>query len=97
MDNEVLVAIILGVQAIVVAIIARENNKRKQQAEVRAEESRLSMRLMSASLGLSVETAHAIKRGSTNGEMDSALEEAADARSEYDKFVRGVAATQITG
>ncbi len=108
MDDTILIAIIGCFQMIAVAVIgglfARDSRKRKKQLEdaevraaLRAEESRLNMKLLSASLGLSVETAHAIKRGHTNGEMEEALGTAEAVKSEYYNFVNSVAAKQITG
>ena len=108
MDNTVLIVVIGCFQALAVAIIgglfARDSRKKKMQlddaetrAALRVEESRLNMKLLSASLGLSVETARALKRGTTNGEMDEALDTAEAVKAEYYNFVNAVAAKQITG
>lgn len=109
MSDVVLIAVIGFLQAVTVAIIgilsARDNRRRKKQlddaevrAALRAEESRLNMKLLSASLGLSVETARAIQRSEmkTNGEMKAALEKAEDMKTEYYGFINSVAARHIT-
>ena len=93
-------------QAVTVAIIAglfnREAKKRRaynekidRRAEVRAEESRLSMSLMSANSTLGIAMCLAIKEGSTNGKMDYALEAAQKAQEEYFAHVNDVAAKQL--
>ena len=94
-------------QAIMVAVIgglfAQDSKKRKQQLEsaearaaIRAEESRLSMKMMSADVNLSVATARAVKEGKTNEEMDAALTSTEEALQEYYNFINTVAAKQIT-
>ena len=99
-------ALIGAVQALAVVIIgglfARDSRKRKkslEEAEVRAvlraEESLLAIKLMSASVNLGVATGVAIKEGKTNGVMDKALTEAAAAEAAYQHFIKSVAAKQI--
>ena len=100
------IAIIGFFQAVVVAVLggvfARDSKKRKnaahaieERAKVRAEESRLSMKLMSASVHLGMATAIAIKEKKINGQMDSALIKAKETESEYYDFINGVAAGTI--
>jgi len=103
--------IILGgfglVQAVVVAVIAglfnRESKRRRadneaieRRARIRTEESRLSMRLMSANASLAVATGLALKEGRTNGKMEKALLESEKAQHEYYAFINKIAATQMT-
>ncbi len=101
MDATTLNALIDCAQVLAVAVIgglfARDNRKRKQRLADAAEESRLNMKLLSAGLCLSVETARALKRGTVNGEMDDALDDAEDAKKEYYNFVNSVASKQIAG
>ena len=66
-----------------------------KRAKTRAKESRLSMKLMSANTALAMETARAIKNGTTNGEMDGAIREAIDARTEYLNFIKEIASEQF--
>jgi hypothetical protein len=99
--------IIPALAAIVVAIIEafavrdRNANKRRQEridrhAEIRAEESRLSMKMMSASIELGLATALALVEGKLNGEMKRAREKAEKAQEEYFTFVDELAARVIT-
>jgi hypothetical protein len=94
-------------QAVAVAVIgglfARESRQRKaaqnkteERATIRAEESGLSMRFMSASIELAVATALAVKEGKANGKMDAAVTKAEKAQTDYYAFVNRVAAAQIS-
>jgi len=74
---------------------AKEAAKVEKRAALRAEESRLAMRLMSANTSLAVATGMALKEGRVNGKMDAALKEAAMAQADYFKFINEVAATQM--
>ena len=100
------IAVIGLIQAVVMAILgglfARDSKKRKDAARViearaalRAEESRLSMKLMSASVHLGMATALAMKEGATNGKMESALRNAKETESEYYDFINAIAARSI--
>ena len=97
----------LFIQGITVAIIAgffsRESKKRlvdneklEKRAAIRAEESRLAMRLMSANTSLAVATGMALKEGRTNGKMDIALAEAGKAQEDYFKFINSLASKQMS-
>ena len=72
-----------------------EAAKVEKRAALRAEESRLAMRLMSANTSLAIATGMAVKEGKTNGKMDAALVEAANAQGDYFKFINSVASTQM--
>lgn len=74
---------------------AEETAKIEKRAALRAEESRLAMRLMSANTSLAVATGMALKEKRTNGKMDAALTEAAGAQADYFKFINSVASTQM--
>jgi len=107
---EIPYTIVIGIfgltQAVVVSVIAglfgRESKKRKadnskqeRRSEIRAEESRLAMALMSANARLASATGIALKEGRVNGKMDLALEEAEKAQVEYHKFINKVASKQV--
>lgn len=111
MIGELSYAIIIGgfglIQAVVVAIVAglfsRENKKRaddnakiEKRAAIRAEESQLAMRLMSANTSLAVATGLALKEERVNGKMDIALAEAGKAQADYFKFINGIASSQMS-
>ena len=97
--------LIPGVCSIIVAIVelrgARERKECKAEAARaekrsvrRAEESRLSMELMSASCKLGVVTAKAVTNQHVNGDVEEAMEAAKGAQEKYDAFLRLVAAAQ---
>ena len=100
-------ALIGAFQMIVVAVIggifARDSKKRKKQldnaearAVLRAQESLLSMKLVYTSLNLSQETAVAVKKGKSNGELEAAIAGADEAKREYYDFINRIAVKQIT-
>jgi hypothetical protein len=96
------IAVIGLVQAVIVAIIAgmfarseRKGKRAERRSEIRAEESRLSMAIMSAAIDLGLATAIAVSGGKVNGEMDRGREHAAKAQSEYTDFLERIAARQI--
>ena len=76
----------------------REENEKKieKRAAIRAEESRLAMRLMSANTSLAVATGLALKENRVNGKMDIALAEAGKAQADYFAFINSVASSQMS-
>jgi single-stranded DNA-binding protein len=85
------------------ALVTVETRRRKRQyekgearAEVRAEESRLSMAMMSASIELGEATAMAVANQKINGEMDQARQSAKKARADYNVFLERVTAKTIS-
>jgi len=97
--------IIPGICSIIVAVIefrgARERKNSRAEAERaerraarRAEESRLSMELMSASCKLGVVTAKAVTNQHVNGDVEEAMKAAKEAQDNYDAFLHEVAAYQ---
>ncbi|MEG1492620.1 MAG: hypothetical protein RR394_10250 [Oscillospiraceae bacterium] len=75
-------------------LAAKEAARTEMRASQRAEESRLSMELMSASCKLGVVTAKALTHQHVNGDVEEAMNAAEKAQTEYDKFLRGIAAAQ---
>lgn len=71
-----------------------EQQRSESRAARRAEESRLSMELMAASCKLGVVTAKAVTHQHVNGDVEEAMEAAAEAQAQYDAFLRRVAAAQ---
>ena len=99
--------IITSIASIVVAIIGglfginikKQNHreeKSEQRATLRTKESRLSMKMMSASIELGIATAQAVKTGHANGEVTKAVEFADKAQHEYNSFLQGVTAFQVS-
>jgi predicted GIY-YIG superfamily endonuclease len=106
MDFSIINALICGLQAIIVAVVAgvfnRDAKKRKQEhsntekrAAQRAKESLLAMKMMSANSSLAIATALAIKEGNTNGKLEYALAEAEAAQREYFAFVNNLASQKL--
>lgn len=85
-------SIISATALVVVAIIETRNGKRQAEidhrADIRREESRLSMAMMDAAIGLAMDTAQALKEGHTNGTLDGNMQAARDARNHYREFLR---------
>ena len=99
-------AILSPVALILVALIEMRASKDRKVDQVykskterrerqRAEESRLGMQMMDASLELGVATALAVEQGKMNGEMHSARESAAEARCEYRALIQKLASDEI--
>lgn len=104
---DIISALAAPLSAVIVAIIewrayqdrkalkkAREEEKIRQQQ--REEESRLSMKMMSATMQLSIVSANALTGGHNNGNVEKAREEAAEAQAAYNAFLQKVAAHNIT-
>ena len=100
-------ALAAPVSAVIVAIIewrayldrkalkkAGEEEKLRQQQ--REEESRLSMKMMSATMQLSIVSANALTGGHNNGNVEAAKTEAAEAQAAYNASLQKVAAHNIT-
>lgn len=102
---QLLCAVISGITAIAVAIIgifaAREAKKNKEinkwydiRAERRKKESLLSLKMLNATLELSIVSANALAGGHNNGNVEEARIAAKQARDEYEKFVIEMAAEE---
>jgi hypothetical protein len=88
--------------AVLTGMFALETNRRKlKDAEIelrarqRAEESRLSMALMSAAVRLGTATSLAVEKQTINGEMKEAREDAEKAQKEYWEFINVLAAEDL--
>lgn len=102
MAEYVIPALATIVVAVIEAIAARERKRARERdeaaslrADQRAEESRLSMAMMSATLQLSVVTANALTGGHNNGNVEAARQAAQDAETRYQAFLQRVAAGEI--
>lgn len=103
---DTLIALAAPISAIIVAIIEwRAYNDRKAMATAKAEEelrqkqrekeSRLSMKMMNATMQLSIVSANALTNGHNNGNVEDARKAAAEAQAEYNTFLQEVAAHSI--
>ena len=104
---EWLSAAISAVAVVLVAVIeaaaARERKAHKEDRErtesrsaVRAEESRLSMEMMSANCALSLILAKKLSGMHTNGDVEEAMEKARAAQGEYSEFLQKIASRQLS-
>lgn len=98
--------VISSLSAILVAIIGalslidqrkrkREEDMRENSVRERVEESRLSMKMMNATLQLSIVTANALTGGHNNGNVEKARKAAAEAEKEYGDFLGKIASREI--
>ena len=72
-----------------------QKDKEEQREQRRAEESRLSMQMMYATLSLSLVTANALTGGHNNGNVEAAKQAATAVEAEYQAFLQKVAAEQL--
>ena len=73
----------------------RERQRVERRAARRAEESRLSMDLMSANCALALTTAKKLAGMHTNGDVEEAMTAAREAQEAYTKFIQRQAADQV--
>ena len=96
---EIICATIAGVASIITAMVGigvRQINKRSDRnAKLRQKESLLSLRMMDATLQLSVVTANALTGGHNNGNVERAREAAKKVAEEYEQFLREIAAHEV--
>lgn len=90
-----LVALIEAVAAKERKEIKTENTKAAAREAMRAEESRLSIQMMSATLQLSVVTANALTGGHNNGNVEKARTAAEEAMTEYTAFISKIASKEV--
>ena len=95
----IICAIIAGICTVLCAIIGavanKQQNKTERRAELRQKESVLSLRMMDATLQLSVVTANALTGGHNNGNVEAAREAAQKVSEEYQEFMRGITAFEV--
>lgn len=92
----ILVAIIEAVAARDRKRVRESHEKQEKRAEIRAEESRLAMQLMDATLQLSIVNANAVTGGHNNGNVERARKAADKAQKEYHAFLEKVASGALT-
>ena len=95
----IICAVIAGVCTVLCAIIGAVANKNQKKSERRAQlrqkESLLSLRMMDATLQLSVVTSNALTGGHNNGNVETAREAATKVSEEYQEFMRGITAFEV--
>ena len=106
MNAEVICGLITAVSVIAVAIIEaiagkdRKVNKAYRDAVERrsvrrAQESKLSMAMMYATLQLSIVSSNALTNGHNNGNVEVARKAAEKAQADYEEFLRAVASEEL--
>ena len=104
--TDFLTLFIPALATVVVAIIEAQASKDRKAAEKRdaetkeraarrKKESILSMKMMFAALQLSEVSARALTGGHNNGNVEEAMEEAKQAREEYQNFLQSTAAEEL--
>ena len=92
-------AVIVAIIEAVAAVDRKNTKKSRAEAEkreaLRTEEARLSMKMMSATLQLSVVTANALTGGHNNGNVEAARLAAETAQAEYEAFLQKVTAQEV--
>lgn len=81
--------------AVVEALAARDRKRAKVREDRRAEESRLSMQMMSATLQLATVTANALTGGHNNGNVERAKASAEKAEKDYQSFLITVTSKEV--
>jgi len=95
------------VGTIVVAVIEKNASKERQEqkekdekaeerAKLREKESRLSMKMLDATLQLSIVEANALTGGHNNGNVERARQSAEAAQAEYNAFLQEIAAHEVS-
>lgn len=96
---EIICACIAAISSIIVAFIGlhikQSNKKSEARAELRQKESMLSLRMMDATLQLSVVTSNALTGGHNNGNVERARKAAEKVAYEYDEFCRAITAHEV--
>lgn len=98
--TEIVCAVITAVATIIVALVGanirRSNARMEERAKLRQRESMLSLKMMDATLQLSIVTANALTGGHNNGNVKRARDAADAAAKEFEDFMREVTAHEIS-
>lgn len=103
---DIITAIISAVAMIAVAFLGYQANKNKKEQEerdkryeerekIREQDSLLQMKMMHATLQLSVVSANALTGGKNNGNVEEAKKAAENVDKEYLSFLQQVASHQV--
>lgn len=98
--TEIICAVITAISAIAVALVGsnirKSNARMEERAKLRQRESMLSLKMMDATLQLSVVTSNALTGGHNNGNVARARDAAEKAAAEFEQFMREVTAHEIS-
>lgn len=102
MKTEIISGIFLVIVALIEALATRDrkkvkhyNEKAEERASQRAEESKLSMQMMSATVKLALVEAEAMTHGHLNGNVEEAKAAALKAQSDYEAFLVRIASKEL--
>lgn len=97
--TEIICALIAAMATIITSVVgvtnARATKKAESHAALRQRESLLSLRMMDATLQLSVVTSNALTNGHNNGNVERAREAAKRAAEAYEDFLRETTAHEV--
>ena len=95
----VITTLISAISAIIVAYIGVHSKRNEEKAEKREKrrekESLLSMRMMDATMKLSIVCSNALTNYANNGNVEEAREAAKKAKDEYEQFLREVTSQSL--
>ena len=97
--TEIICAIIAAIASVLVAVVGikvnKINKRAERSAELRQQEMLLSLRMMDATLQLSVVTSNALTGGHNNGNVEKAREAAQKVAEDYEYFMKNVTAHEV--
>ena len=97
--TEIICAAIAAVASVLVTVVGVKVNKINKNAErhadLRQQEMLLSLRMMDATLQLSVVTSNALTGGRNNGNVKNAREAAQKVAEDYEYFMKNITAHEI--
>ena len=95
MEQYLIPAIASIVVVIIEAVAAKDRKKAADRAEIRKQESRLSMDMMFTTSEMCYVLCNALQGGKTNGNVEEARDKAKEAREAYTTFLRDQAASKV--
>ncbi len=104
MMTEIICAIIAGIASVITASVGvavnrankRSEHRAERHAELRQRENLLSLRMMDATLQLSVVCSNALTGGHNNGNVERAREAAQKVAADYENFMRETTAHEVS-
>lgn len=99
MSTEIVCTIITAFTSLVTAcvgfLVAQANKRTERHSALRQKEALLSLRMMDATLQLSVVSSNALTGGHNNGNVERARSAAQKVAEEYENFIRETAAHEV--
>lgn len=95
MEQYLIPALATIIVAVIEAIAAHDRKQAADRAEIRKQESRLSMEMMFTTSEMCDVLCNALQGGKTNGNVEQARGAAKSARDKYENFIREQAAKNL--